>query len=372
MGAHGKSIPLAKKIQIISKWENCTKNKSRIARELHTHKNTVHKWISTWEKTGSLERKPGQGRKRELNENACARALHLLVNDHQGATAASRRLFTENLTTRVVSGTTLIKHVRQYAKEQGTPISCAPMKAKKRLTAKNKQQRYDFCCKHVHDTFKYVMFTDRCKFHFRHPGEPVQSGPWHFVGEGPQLFTVNHPNVFNVYAGITSFGTTGVWVVSGTTDHHPVTKYTTKEGKPARNITSSEYKDVLLHVLLPYGHRLFHGHNWVLQQDNDPTHAAASAMAVKAWNATLVSQGIKGGKVTIMANWPPNSPDLSIIENVWAMVQKRVDKAGCANFTDFKAKVVEELAKINPVKLFASIPERMHECIQAKGDRTKH
>ena len=200
----------------------------------------------------------------------------------------------------------------------------------------------------------------------------MHNGPWHFVGAGPQLFTVNHPSVFNVYAGITSFGTTGVWVVSGTTDHHPVTKYTTKECKPARNITSSEYKDVLLHVLLPCGQRLFHGHDWVLQQDNDPTHAAASAMVVKAWNAAMKSLGMKGGKVTIMANWPPYSPDLSIIENVWAMVQSRVDAAGCENFTDFKAKVVEELEKINPVALFASIPKRMNDCIKANGDRTRH
>lgn len=267
---------------------------------------------------------------------------------------------------------TIIKHVRQYAQENGSPISCAPVKPKKRLTEKNKQQRYDFCRKHRRDKFENVMFTDRCKFHFKHPGEAVQNGPWHLVGAAPQWFTVNHPSVFNVYAGITIFGTTRVWLVSGSTGHNPVKKYETQSHTPARNITISEYEDVLLHVLLPWGHRLFDGHDWVLQQDNDPAHAVASKRAVQKWNQALKEQKCKTGRVTIMEDWPPNSPDLSIIENVWSIVQRNADAAGCEKFSDFTAKVEEELAKINPRPLFASIPKRIQACIKAKGDRTKH
>jgi transposase-like protein len=372
MGHRGKSIPLAQKHRIILKWEGGIKNKARIAREVHTTKNTVYKWISSWEKTESLDPKHGHGCKPVLDSKACARALQLVAVDHHGAQAAARRIFDEGLAKRVVSRTTVMQSVKQYAESLGTPITSKRVKRKRRLTAKNKEHRLSFCKDHRHDDFKYVMFTDRCKFLFRHPGEQVHNGPWHFVGDTEELYTVTNPDAFNVYGGITLFGTTRLRVVSGTTDYHPVTQYTTQSGTPARNITSSEYEDVLLKVLLPCGHELFHGHDWTLQQDNDPTHAAASKRAVTAWNKALKDKGLKSGTVTILEMWPPNSPDLSIIENVWAIVQRRANAAGCKTFREYKAKVEEEFANISPDNLFASIPKRMKECIKARGDRTKH
>jgi transposase len=372
MVGRGKSITLDTKVQIISRWLTGPKNKADIARIFHTSENTVHKWISRWENTHTLDRQPGQGRKCALDKKACKRAFQLLIEEHQSAGAAAKRLLAEGLAKTAVHKSTLIRHVKQYAKEQHSPISAAYVKPKKRLTTDNKRQRYDFCRKHRHDTFTNVMFTDRCNFHFRHPGEAVQTGHWHVRGAGPQVFTVNHADVFNVYAGITIHGTTRVWVVSGTTGHHPVKQYFTKKHTLAKNITAAEYVDVLLHILLPWGHILFGGHDWVLQQDNDPTHIAASAKVVKRWNQSLKDQGKHTGMVTLIEDWPPNSPDLSIIENVWSIVQNKADAAGCKDFSAFKAKVEEEIDQINPGPLFASIPRRIKACIKAKGDRTKH
>lgn len=79
MGARGKSLPLAEKIEIISRWTGGIKNKAQIARDVKTSESTVHKWILRWETTGSLACKRAQGRKRVLDERACKRAFYLLI-----------------------------------------------------------------------------------------------------------------------------------------------------------------------------------------------------------------------------------------------------------------------------------------------------
>jgi hypothetical protein len=49
---------------------------------------------------------------------------------------------------------------------------------------------------------------------------------------------------------------------------------------------------------------------WFFQQDNDPAHRLASSY-LKAWNAKHASS------VQLLKNWPPNSPGLNLIENIW-------------------------------------------------------
>lgn len=77
----------------------------------------------------------------------------------------------------------------------------------------------------------------------------------------------------------------------------------------------------------------------------------------------------------MLKNWPPNSPDLSPIENVWGIIQQRANKAGCKTFDEFKAKVnglFKGLSKETLERLYNSMKSRMQECIRNKGGKTKH
>jgi hypothetical protein len=59
--------------------------------------------------------------------------------------------------------------------------------------------------------------------------------------------------------------------------------------------------------------------------------------------------GKKGSSVLLMANWPPNSPDLNPILNLWGIVISKVNALGCKTFEEFKEEVVREL-RSTPLK----------------------
>ena len=132
------------------------------------------------------------------------------------------------------------------------------------------KKRLEFCKANLTRCWDSVTFTDRKKFHFTYPGTKVQPVSWLLDGAPREARSVNHALVVNVYAGITRHGVTQFHEVAGTSKHEST--YKNKKGKGARNITSSEYGNVVKATLLPEGRRIFSIQGvstWLLQQDND-------------------------------------------------------------------------------------------------------
>jgi DDE superfamily endonuclease len=201
-----------------------------------------------------------------------------------------------------------------------------------------------------------------------YPGESKRACYWVQKGHRPRVKKVNNPMAVNVYAGITKLGITKLHFVAGTSkqqSHHRNLK-----GQPARNITKSEYKDVLEMTLLPWGDLNFRAKGctkWIFQQDNDPTHRIAMA-TIQAWN-----KAHPGCEVSLLPAWPGNSPDLSPIENLWAWAQAKVDAAGCKSFEEFKNCVESTLETVPPKMLLAlvnSMTTRLKMCIKNGGYKT--
>ena len=65
--------------------------------------------------------------------------------------------------------------------------------------------------------------------------------------------------------------------------------------------------------------------NWVFQQDNAPAHKSQTTLAV-----------LKELGINVLPNWPPYSPDLNIIEVVWAIMEARVEKANPNTIDELK------------------------------------
>lgn len=110
------------------------------------------------------------------------------------------------------------------------------------------------------------------------------------------------------------------------------------------------------HALLA-GDRLI-GQDFILQQDNAPCHKA------KMINKFLRDLEVKS------LDWPPQSPDLNIIENVWAYVKRKRSP----NLTRTREETIAEVEGLwkeisleTLQNLVKSVPARLQKVIDAKG-----
>lgn len=314
--------------------------------------------------------RPRPGRKSTMTAADQATALKLLMDGELGGAAGvARALLDQQTTSRLLHKTTIIRNARKEATRQLFKLRALVGKPKKMLTAAAMAKRLQFAMGQLPDDWRCVMFTDRKRFNFRNPGVKVHRVSWVRNGQRREACGVNHPSGVNVYAGITPYGMTAFHEVAGTTGYK--SPYTNKKGAPARNITGTQYVDVLTDTLLPEGRRLFLGQgitSWVLQQDNDPTHKVALNV-VKQYNKK------HGTNVTLLPGWPPSSPDLSLIETVWAYLDARMDSLGCQNFTEYKAALAREFKAVSKEyckNLYAGMGKRLQSCIARGGNKTGH
>jgi transposase len=343
------------------------------ARQLQVSRTTVYKWWSCYTSSKAMSAAPRTGRKCAFSDAVEEQVLDMLTK-HDGVSAdqASKRLCAEGVTPKPVHKSTIIRAARRAAQRTGKKLWVQRGKPPKALTQATRQKRLSFALQHQNTDWSLTLFTDKKKFHFRYPGSKVKPTKWVLGAakrSGAAVNQPNHPQCVNVYAGISRHGVTSVHVVAGSSKH--TTQHTNKQGKQAKNITTSEYREVLQTTLLPGGKKLFTTQgisSWTLQQDNDPTHKCA-AEQIKEWNQK------HGSSVQLLQSWPPNSPDLNLIENVWSWVRRQVDQMGCQSFEEFKAAVISTMAEVPPhhlTNLYASMKDRLQAVVESGGGLTKY
>ena len=362
------------KLSIGRRWHivhlrSMNKSAAAIAKTVKCSKKSVYFWIARHQQTGGVDTKQVEGRPVELCTDARRRAVELLTsNEVGGAKFVARKLKSERLARRVVSVSTVLRCAKQQARLDGDPLMCARGRPTKQLTQDTKNKRLAFAHANKGRNWRAVMITDRCKFAFRYPGCKVKRARWTLKSRRGEAgaYTPTHPSVLNVYAGITAYGVTRMHCVTGTTGL--VTDYLNMAGQNSRNITAGEYRHVTASTLLPEGKRIFGQKGeteWVFQQDGDPAHSAVKPV-MRTFNQ------YSGNHVTLLDNWPPNSPDLSPIENVWGYVDAQVAELGCKTFDEFKEAVMHTF-KTLPIemceRLMDSIPRRLERVIQRNGGK---
>lgn len=342
---------------------------ARAAQALGKDRSVVHRWVQRYKDTNEVLVGKSTGRPHALEGALAKKALQLLLEEGGTAEGVASKLQSMRLTPKKLAKITVIRAAKRVAMTEGTPLRVLRGKPAKQLTQTTKMKRLAFAKQNRARSWGNVMFTDRKKFLFCHPGAKVRLVVWVLKGSTSQAYTVNHPQVLNIYAGLTKHGMTRCHIVAGSSKHK--TQHKNKKGVDAKNITASEYTEVLNTTLLPEATRIFSTTgvgSFVLQQDNDPTHRVAPS-TVSEWNTR------HGSSQKVLKDWPPNSPDLNPIENVWAYVQARVNALGCNSFDEFKKAVLDEMMAVPKTlisKLYKSVPKRLAKVIETGGGKTKY
>jgi hypothetical protein len=348
-------------------------NFTQLARKFKITRSTARKWVARCAKTDGVDDLEGRGRKKRIDAATALDAGDMLTSkDYRGCEHVSFELHKQGKIPgdKPPHRTTLSRSAKQVAEATGQPLIVARGKPVNQLTELNMQKRVAFSKANLKRSWGNVMFTDRKKFLLRHPGEKLTPSEWLRKGQTRTARTVTKPSVVNVYAGITKFGITRLHFVAGTTKMKH--QHKNKKGQEARNVTATQYLEVVSKTFLPDGSKMFKNvgiTNWVLVQDNDPTHKKPSHAALTTWNSR------HNTAISILPEWPPNSPDLNPIENLWAIVQRRVDAVGCKDIVEFKAEVVSTFKKVERKtleNLVSSMKNRLKECIAKGGARTRY
>lgn len=134
-----------------------------------------------------------------------------------------------------------------------------------------------------------------------------------------------------------------------------------------KGFNSSLYRYLLRRVAFPKFCRKYKNNSFVFQQDNAPIHTSKKMQAF--FDETQIYPMF----------WPAASPDLSPIENLWAILQKRVNKRlrnQNVNNGDELFQVVKEEAKsIEPKiikNLYQSMPKRIKLLTENNYKRIKY
>ena len=197
-----------------------------------------------------------------------------------------------------------------------------------------------FCCDF---TYFQVQFTDeahfevqgqRSQFVRRSKGEPLRPG---HINQRPK-----HPDKV-MFWGMFGFDGPG-----------PLEQVTGM-------MNSDQYIGVLQRNVIPEHMRTA----FTFQQDLAPCHTSKK-----------VQQFMKTKKLKVL-KWPGNSPDLNPIENLWAIIKKRLRKLDCST----KPKLISAVFQVWNAdaelrnmckKLVESMPNRVQEVIKCRGGHTKY
>lgn len=218
------------------------------------------------------------------------------------------------------------------------------------LSHLHKKKRVEWANAYMKTNFNNVMFTDESRISLDGPDGWRRGWIWK---DGQKCESIKRQQ-----------GGGGIMIWAGIVHNKLVGPFRVPEGV---KLNSANYCAFLEENVMPFIAR--QPKSWknalIIQQDNAPSHASKFT---KEW---FEENGFKNEKMMV---WPPNSPDLNCIENLWSIVKRDIYKNG----KQFHCKealwnaIQRSFAKIPSEtieKLTGSMDKRLVEILRRSGGR---
>jgi len=216
------------------------------------------------------------------------------------------------------------------------------------LTVAAKERRVEWSKSHLNENWKKVIFSDETTFQLFRNTTLVR---YKIGEERPRRAVVKHPLKVHAWGAFCARGVVGFHCF-------------------IENMNGELYRDILTKNLFTSATRIL-GRRWSFQQDNDPKHRAKLT--------TILLQE----KCPRVLDWPSYSPDLNPIENLWAIMKKRVEKKvnerlvqkKSVGLDDFLSIIRSEWENLNPdllSNLCAGMKKRLEDVIEKNGQIIGH
>ncbi|GFS77498.1 transposable element Tcb1 transposase [Trichonephila clavipes] len=301
------------------------------------------KIIGRFKSDGLVENESGRGRKSILSDVDKRKVLKDIKIDPK-LSAVKLAAETSRVMGRSVSAETVINVIRHAG------YSSRVARKKLFISLQNQKKRLEFAKTYQLKTdnfWKKVIFSDESKFNiFGSDGHrTVWRKPNTALDPKNLRPTIKHGGgSVMVWGCMASNVVENLVFIDGIMDH-------------------KLYIDILNNNLKESAKKLGLDGNFIFQLDNDPKHTARN---VKMWCLFHCKQQL---------HTPPQSPDINVIENLWATLKTAVQKHQIRNKAHLKQVLQEEWDKISPdttKKLVESVPRRLEDIIKAKGHATKY
>lgn len=331
-------LDITKRAKVIGYLE-AGKSISETAKHFNIGKSTVNDLKRKVKQTGSVENRPGQGRKRKLSQKQ-RRSIKNKAKRGKNAPQITREISHE------LKQSISVETVRRTIKE--TKLQYLVVEEEEKLTKAAKEKRVDYATRNSNTDWKLALFTDEKIFQLPAGAHKQWQDP---ANRMKKTKPARHPPQFMVWAGIGYYFKTPLIFC-----------------KQETKLNSEGYLKILKANLppktraqdCPKGKE----DDWAFLQDNAPLHKTREIMNYLEQEAPYYAR-----------NYPPLSPDFNIIEDIWSQMNTELNKYKITNLGSLKRqmkKIWNEFSWDKVRRSVNSIPQRLQDCTDIKGGRTQY
>jgi len=233
-----------------------------------------------------------------------------------------------------VSRETVRRSLHQSDYEYQSPID-VPF-----LTQEAKEDRVEWARDHLKDNWTKTLFTDEASFWL----DNCHVKRWLPSDQSNVNPKRKYPPKLHVWAGVSSKGIVG-----------PIIFH--------ENMNGELFSDILLYGMSQIKNIFKFTTCWRVLQDGDSKHRCTLAKYIYIKNDIEV------------LFLPSSSPDLNVIENVWAWVKREVEKLEPKTLADLEECIEKIFKKITISfinSLVSSMYKRLKDCIESNGEKTDY